>query len=171
MGLPAPEHFHTTHNTQIIQHMKISIDNSNLKVWVIDTNGRVHSSANGILFTQYPDKDTWASEICAFQGVPYVLGRGGRIWKGNGTNWSELPGGGLGKKIAVNKTGTLYVIGMDDLVWKFNGSGWEKYWTVKRLEIAAFTEPIWGISLNGVPSSNARASNKFPIIPAPATIA
>lgn len=50
-----------------------------------------------------------------------ILSRGGRI-----AHWTEHPGGGRGKEIAVF-AGTPYVIGLDDGIWKSAGAnGWKR---------------------------------------------
>jgi hypothetical protein len=45
-----------------------------------------------------------------------------RIYYPEGGRWIELPGGGLGHRIAVTDAGIPLVIGMDKAIWRYGGA-------------------------------------------------
>lgn len=46
------------------------------------------------------------------------------IYRGTGSGWVQVPGGGSGKDIAVDGRGRPWVIGMDDQIYYHDGGTW-----------------------------------------------
>ena len=98
---------------------------ANGKLWVIGTDNTIFSY-NGSAWIQYPNGA--GLDVAAYNGTPYVIGMDNQIYKGNGHGFDLLPGGGYGKRIAVDaNTGIVWVIGMDNTIFSFNGSSWVQY--------------------------------------------
>jgi hypothetical protein len=108
------------------------------KLWAIGMGGELLYASTGT-WAEYPS-GRGATDICAYNGIPFVIGGDTKIYRGAVTGCVELPGGGMGKKIAVDPTnGTIWVIGMDDGIYYFNGGGWVPYGdaTGRAIDIAA----------------------------------
>ena len=102
---------------------RIAVDASTGMLWAL-------RSAGGALVLN-PATNVWTEaggtwkDICAANGVPYVIGLNDRIYRGAGPQgWVPLPGEGRAKRIAVDPaTNTLWVVGMNDGIWWHAGGG------------------------------------------------
>ena len=64
-------------------------------------------------------------DICAANGVLYVIGMDDHVYRNTGAfGWAPLPGDGAGLRIAVGRlTDTVWVIGWNNGIWAHAGGG------------------------------------------------
>ena len=109
---------------------RVSLDRSTGKLWVVTSDAKIMSfTPSSKAWVEHPGGGL-AKDICAYQGVPYVIGMDDRIWRSAGANgWQALPGQGKAKKIAIDhQAGKLWVIGMNDGIWSHEGNGnWKEH--------------------------------------------
>jgi hypothetical protein len=102
---------------------RITADATTGKLWAL-------RSAGGALVLN-PATNVWteaggiAKDICAANGVPYLIGMDDKVYRGAGAEgFVPLPGEGRAKRIAIDpSTNTLWVVGMNDGIWSHAGGG------------------------------------------------
>jgi hypothetical protein len=109
---------------------RIAIDASSGKLWCITSSNAIKSFDPGTRSWQTHPGSGKGRDICAHDGVPYVIGTDAQIYKSAGAaGWTLLPGGGFGKRISVDtKSGKLWVIGNNDGIFAYHGAnGWAEH--------------------------------------------
>jgi hypothetical protein len=91
----------------------VAISNQTEQVWAVAPDGKImFSYPAGRL--EYPAKRAAIAIAATPRGVPSIIDSTKRILRGKGECWTELPGGGLGKQIAVDAVvGSLVVVASD----------------------------------------------------------
>jgi hypothetical protein len=108
--------------------IKIAVDPKTGTPWILGKDNKVYSF-DGAKWVDY-HKDKGGIEIVVYSGTPYVIGKDSIIYQGINNDFKEMPGGGKGKKIAIDKsTGNIWVIGTNSassvgLIYKHNGTQW-----------------------------------------------
>jgi hypothetical protein len=107
---------------------RIAVDASTGMLWGLRSTGApfVLNPATNV----WTDAGGTAKDICAANGVPYIIGMDDRIYRGGGpAGWVPLPGEGRAKRLAIDPaTNTLWVIGMNDGIWSdFGGGNWGEH--------------------------------------------
>lgn len=114
---------------------RIAVDANTGIVWVIGMDNTIFSF-NGANWIQYPNGA--GLDLVVHRGVPYVIGMDGQIYKGNGSGFDLVPGGGYGKRIAIDATSNiLFVLGTDDSVFELKNNVWVRVGTGYGLDITA----------------------------------
>lgn len=120
---------------------------ANGKPWVIAMNNSIYSF-NGTIWEPYGSG--FGLDIAVYGTTPYVIGLDNRIFKGTGSGFVEMPGGGAGKCITVDqRTGKVWVIGMDNGIFYHNGTTWIRYPNGLGLDIAVYNGVPYVIGMDG----------------------
>jgi hypothetical protein len=102
---------------------RIAVDAATGMLWGLRSTGsaRVLNPATNV----WTDAGGTAKDICAANGVPYIIAMDDKIYRGAGAaGWVPLPGVGRAKRIAIDPaTNTLWVVGMNDGIWSDLGGG------------------------------------------------
>ena len=109
---------------------RIATDASTGVLWCITSTNAIKSFTPGTRAWQTHPGGGKGRDICAHDGVPYVIGTNSGIYQSRGGDgWRLLPGGGKGKRVGVDtNTGKLWVIGMNDGIYAYHGaSGWNEH--------------------------------------------
>lgn len=119
---------------------------ANGNLWVIGMDNTIFSY-NGSSWVQCPNGA--GLDVAAYNGVPYVIGMDNQIYKGNGSGFDLVPGGGYGKRVAIDATTSkLFVIGMDDSVFELKNNIWTRVGSGYGLDITANRTKIAVVGLD-----------------------
>ena len=104
---------------------RITVSETSGLLWAITKNNDI------VMFD--PVGNFWKSrgdggkgkDICAANGVLYVIGMNDHVYRNTGAfGWAPLPGDGVGLRIAVDRlTDTVWVIGWNNGIWAHAGGG------------------------------------------------
>lgn len=120
---------------------------ANGKPWVIAMDNSVYSF-NGTIWEPYPR--FLGLDIAVYGQTPYVIGLDNQIYKGTGSGFVMLPGGGYAKRITVDqRTGKVWVLGMDNGIFYYSGSTWVRYPNGYGSDIAAYDGVPYVIGMDG----------------------
>lgn len=96
---------------------RISVDTSG-RIWIIGIDNAIYFLSDN-KWQPYPGKGL-GFDIAVHNNVPIIIGTDYKIYKGNGTGWSLLAGGGEGKRISVDNLGKLWLIGRDESIYFYD---------------------------------------------------
>jgi thiol-activated cytolysin len=101
--------------------MKIRIDPTDGRVWLLGVKGDIKSSNDGRVFTPYLGKAT-AIDFAVKNGIPYAISANKELMAGTGNAFVKIPSGPI-KGITVASIGKMqmfYLVGDDLSVWRYN---------------------------------------------------